>query len=860
MRNNNPLLLSAVTLLPAAVAAQQAQRPNIMIICVDDMGYSDMGCYGGEIQTPNLDGLAETGIRFTQFFNGARSCPSRASLMTGCYPHTVGITGMGLSLTNNCVTIAEVLKNAGYNTGMTGKWHLSLTQGIGNQPDQMAWLSHQNTFSNRPFAPIATYPCNRGFDQHYGTIWGVGNYFDPFSLVHNETAENVSSVPNDFYYSDYITDKTLALIDDFSGQAEPFFMYVAYTAPHWPLHAKPADIAKYNGVYDEGWDVLREHRYNKMVEMDLINPAQVPIARNESGRLWANESNKTWLADNMEVHAAMVDCVDQGVGKIIDKLKATGEYDNTVILFMVDNGASSENYTIGDFDRHDRTRNGQMVTHNATVPGSELTYNYIGDGWAGALNTPFRYWKIESFHGGTATPMIVHWNNGLSAEKKGSINRQPGHFIDVMPTVLELTGAFYPTTYQGNNIQALPAEGRSLMPLIAGEGVWNGERTFFWEHENGKAVRVGDWKLTALRNQGWQLFNLAEDYSETNNLAAEYPAKVSEMRSLWNEWAKKMGLSVPAEIPDTPKELVFYFPFNSNFKDSTENKYLLAPTGIPVFSEGKYGSALLLNGSNQWLDLNVTGIVNTGNTQYTACAWVYDDATIIPSSGNVENGYYFRDEIILAQKDNAGTGRITLYSRIENPTTGSGSVRYFWNSFLGERHNPASIGSFKRGCWQHVAIVCDPVNKQVTYYIDGVRDITVSTQTFEACTGGFRIGAHKNGSTGFWQGKIDELYFFRGLLSGDEIRALRDNTYFSYTGMKEIHSSWNLFYDRENEILQVVSPLVPVENIRVYSSTGALLREVRTSDRLSTEGLTKGVYVVKISDKQRNIISKKIVI
>ncbi|MDR1810295.1 MAG: sulfatase-like hydrolase/transferase [Prevotella sp.] len=787
------LILPTAALLPMAATAQQpAQRPNIMIICVDDMGYSDMGCYGGEVQTPNLDGLAADGIRFTQFFNGARSCPSRASLLTGCYPHTVGITGMGLSLTTNCVTIAEVLKTAGYNTAMTGKWHLSLTQGIGNTTDQMAWLSHQNTFNNRPFAPVETYPCNRGFDEHYGTIWGVVNHFDPFSLVHN--TDPINTVPSDFYSTDYITDKTIDLIDSYSAQEAPFFMYVAYNAPHWPLHAKPADIAKYDGVYDTGWDVLREQRYNRMVSMGLIDPAQVPVSHNESGRTWANETDKTWLADNMEVHAAMVDCVDQGIGKIIAKLQATGEYDNTIILFMSDNGASSENYTIGEFDRHDRTRDGQMVTHNARTPGSELTYNYIANGWAGAVNTPFRYWKRESFHGGIATPLIVHWNDGIAAAKRGTINHQPGHFIDVMPTVLELTGASYPATYNSNAIQALPAEGRSLLPLIQGEGVWNGERTFFWEHETGKAVRVGDWKLTALTGQGWQLFNLADDYSETENLAAEYPDKVRELKTLWNNWAQSVGLSVAAETPDTPKELVFYYPFDDTFNDESDNSYLLAPSAsVPAFAEGKYGKALTLNGTDQYLDMNTTGIINAANTQYTVCAWVYDKSTVIPSSGTTENGYYFRDEIVLAQKDNAGTGRIVLYGRVENPV-GGGDVQMFYNSFLGAKQNKASVGTLQRGKWQHVAIVCDPVNKQVTYYIDGVRDQTVSCNAFEACTGGFRIGAHKSGTQSFWTGEIDELYLFKGMLSGDEIRAVRDNTYFDIYGNNQQTQDDLVFY------------------------------------------------------------------
>ena len=551
--NPQKLLMSATAMLPALAMAQTADKPNIMLIVVDDMGYSDLGCFGGEINTPNIDGLAESGMRFTQFFNSGRSCPSRACLLTGLYAQQVGITGMGLSLNKNCVTIPEALKSVGYNTTMSGKWHLSLTQGIGNTSDQMAWLSHQNTFNNRPFAPIDTYPCNRGFDEHWGTIWGVVNHFDPFSLVHNEEAIYTDAIPEDFYSSDFVTQKAVDMLDDLSEKKEPFFMYVAYNAPHWPLHAKKEDIAKYKGKYDEGWDVLRERRYAKMVELGLVDPAETPQSKNESGRVWENETNKALMSANMEVHAAMVDCVDQGVGKIIEELKAKGLYDNTLIIFTSDNGASSENYSIGEFDRHDRTRSGQMVTHNAAVPGDELTYNYLGTGWAGAINTPFRYWKAESFHGGTAAPTIVHWPAGMTTEK-GSINRQPCHFIDVMPTCLELAGATYPETYNGNSIIPLVDEGRSLVPLLKGEGEWKGERTLFWEHENGRAVRVGDWKMTALRNGSWQLFNLANDYSETTNVAAEHPDKVKELKALWNKWAKSVGLTVKEEIPDTMQE------------------------------------------------------------------------------------------------------------------------------------------------------------------------------------------------------------------------------------------------------------------------------------------------------------------
>lgn len=834
------LLLSATVMMPGiAVAQQPSSKPNIMLIVVDDMGYSDLGCFGGEINTPNIDALAGNGMRFTQFFNSGRSCPSRACLMTGMYAQQAGITGMGQSLSTNCVTIPEALKSAGYLSGMSGKWHLSLTRGIGNTSDQMAWLSHQNTFNNRPFAPLSTYPCNRGFDEHWGTIWGVVDHFDPFSLVHNEQPIYTDAIPSDFYSTDFITQKTIDMMDEFTAQDKPFFMYVAYNAPHWPLHAKPEDIAKYKGRYDEGWDVLRQKRYDRMVEMGLIDPRQTPQANNESGRKWANETNKALEAADMEVHAAMVDCIDQGVGRIIAELKAKGIYDNTIIIFTSDNGASSENYTIGEFDRHNSTRSGDTVVRNAQQPGSQLTYNYIGSGWAGAVNTPFRYWKAESFHGGTAAPTIIKWQAGIDSPQ-GTINREPCHFIDLMPTCLEIAGATYPTTYNGNTIQPMAPEARSLVTLASGEGTWNGERVLYWEHENGRAVRAGNWKMTALRNGGWQLFDLSNDYSETNNVAAEYPDKVRELKALWNTWAKSVGLTVADEMPDTEKQLLFYYPFDGTMKDMSDNDYPLTPNGT-TFAEGRYGEALSLNGTTDYADFNTTGTVNSLNTQYTVCAWVKDDATAVPTAGSTESGYYFRDEVILAQKDNAGTGRITLYTRIENPTAG-GDVRYFYNNFLGARQNPASAGSFRRGEWQHVAVVCNPVDNTVTYYVNGERDKTVATNKFEACTGGFRIGAHK-AAKDYWKGQIDELYMFRGLLSADEIRSIMDNTYI--TDIKTLHTADpSLVYDSKTQTVSTLNG-EKCKSMTLYSPSGQTVRSHTDNAAISVGGVPRGVYLLK---------------
>lgn len=854
IRKSRQLLLSATAALPVVASAQaEDRRPNIMVIMVDDMGYSDLGCFGGEIHTPNLDGLANNGMRFTQFFNAGRSCPSRAALMTGLYAQQAGIMAMGQSLNTECVTIPEVLKTAGYHTAMTGKWHLSLTQGIGNNADQMAWLSHQNTFNNRPFAPIETYPCNRGFDEHWGTIWGVVNHFDPFSLVHNEEPIYTDAIPSDFYSTDFITDKTIDLIDDLSAKEEPFFMYVAYNAPHWPLHAKPEDIKKYDGMYDEGWDVMREKRYARMVELGLISPEQTPVSRNESGRLWENETDKEFQAANMEVHAAMIDCVDQGVGRIIQKLKETGEYDNTIIIFSSDNGASSENYGIGEFDRHDRTRDGQMVTHDSRTPGDQLSYNYLGNGWAGAINTPFRYWKAESFHGGIAAPTIVHWPAGMKSGK-GSIVNEPCHFIDIMPTCIALAGAEYPSTYNGHSIKPLAAEGRSLLPLISGEGEWNGERTLFWEHENGRAVRVGNWKMTSLRNGGWQLFDLSTDYSETNNVAAEYPDKVREMKTLWNNWAKSVGLKVEEEMADTEKELLFYYPFDGDLTDKSPNNYPLSSNGHS-FAEGRFGQALSLNGNAQYLDFNTTGTVNTKDTQYTICAWVYDEETAVPTSGTAENGNFFRDEILLAQKDHNGTGRILLYTRLETPQSG-GDTRMFFNNFLGNRHNPASDGSFRRGVWQHVGVVCNPVDRNVTYYIDGERDLTVATNAFEACQGGFRIGGHKNNKD-YWHGKIDELYFFKGLLSAEEIRSIRDNTFFSTGIDKTGAADFRVVFDNTTRTLRAHDGST-LKSVALHSSTGQEIISVRNKSHVSLGSLPKGVYIASVAGNTGENMSLKI--
>lgn len=520
----------------AVEAPKPVERPNIMIIMVDDMGYSDLGCFGGEIQTPNIDQLAQSGIRFTQMHNCARCCPTRASLLTGHYPHQAGINGMGVNLSMNTATIAEVLRDNGYQTGMTGKWHLSTTKPVSDPVEQLRWMAHRADYG--PFSPLENYPSNRGFQEHWGCIWGVVNYFDPFSLVHNEEA--IKEVPEDFYMTDFITDKSIDLIDEYAKDDKPFFLYVAHTAPHWPLHALPEDIEKYKDTYKDGWEALRKKRYDRMVEMGLIDKQSYQLPDNSSGEKWENCTEKDYESNNMAVHAAMVDRVDQGVGKIIQKLKETGQYENTIIFVLSDNGASYERGYPPGFDRPGFTRDSTIIEYNSPNPGPETTWNYIGKAWASAVNTPFRFWKMESYEGGTATPLIVHWPKGL-AGKENTINRGLAHVIDILPSCLDLAGASYPDSING--LKTIAPSGVSMLPLLKGN-TDEIHDTLYWEHQRGRAIRTGDWKMSALPRGEWELYRITEDHTEMNDLSAKYPEKVQELNAAWTRWAKQMGVKM----------------------------------------------------------------------------------------------------------------------------------------------------------------------------------------------------------------------------------------------------------------------------------------------------------------------------
>jgi arylsulfatase A-like enzyme len=531
-----------------ASALAEGNRPNIIVILADDMGYSDPGCFGGEIRTPNIDGLAQGGLRFTQFYNGGRCCPTRASLLTGLYPHQAGVgrmtndanlPGYRGRLTENTVTIAEVLRASGYRTAMVGKWHLSNTK---EEPGHLRYLNNQAIRDQ--FSDPKTYPVGRGFESHYGPIWGVVNYFDPFSLVQN--AEPVREVPKDYYITDAISDRAVEKVGAFSKGKEPFFLYVAHVAPHWPLHALEEDVKKYENTYREGWDAIRDGRLKRMKERGILFAGEA-APRNEPGLKWEDNPTREWDAWAMAVHAAMVDRMDQGIGRLVAKLRETKQLDNTLILFMSDNGASPEVTMEPGFDRPSQTRDGRDIVYpkdKQVMPGSQKTFGAIGPYWASVANTPMRFWKAEMYEGGICTPMIAHWPAGITA-KGGSVTNEMGHVMDVMATCVDIAGANYPGQFHGNEIT--PLEGKSLLPTFRGEKR-EGHAMLAWEHIGTRAIREEGWKLVSRRTGSWALYDVSKDRGELNDLSDREPERVREMEAKWQHWAAaKNVLPAPAK-------------------------------------------------------------------------------------------------------------------------------------------------------------------------------------------------------------------------------------------------------------------------------------------------------------------------
>jgi arylsulfatase A-like enzyme len=535
----------AVCLMASASYAQSA-KPNIIVIMSDDMGYSDIGCYGGEIATPNLDRLASNGLRYTQFYNTGRCCPTRASLLTGLYAHQAGIgqmtndggqPGYRGDLSRKAVTMAEVLKPAGYSTYMSGKWHV--------------------TKQLKPDGDKSNWPLQRGFDKFYGTIIGAGSFFDPWTLTRGNkaiTPDNDKDYhPKQYYYTDAISDNAVKFINEHknNGKKNPFFMYVSYTAAHWPMHALDKDIAKYKGKYDAGYEVIRMARYQRMKKLGLINDWKLSPAP----ELWKDfpEEQKAWELRCMEVYAAMIDNMDQGIGRIVQSLKDNGQLDNTLVLFFQDNGGCAESrgrhptkkpakgvVPMGKDELQtrmvpERSRAGNPVlTGDKVMPGPSETYIAYGRNWANVSNTPFRQYKSQNHEGGISTPLIAHWPKGISAKNK--LRHRPGHLIDIMATCVELSGATYPKKYEDNEIQ--PMEGQSLVASFSKDE--NPDRMLLFEHYGKAAIRQGTWKLVRLgTKKPWELYDLEKDRSELNNLAGTHPEKAKALQALWEKHAHR---------------------------------------------------------------------------------------------------------------------------------------------------------------------------------------------------------------------------------------------------------------------------------------------------------------------------------
>lgn len=565
-------LLLVTGFVSCRAPSSSSEKPNIVLILGDDMGFSDLGCYGSSIATPHLDSLAFDGLRYTQFYNAARCCPSRACLMTGLYPHQTGLGWMTTTrydlpgytdeLNDRCVTLAEVLRGAGYHTYMAGKWH----------------LCHDVTQKG----PRYDWPLQRGFERFYGILKGASSYYDPATLCRgNQLISPFTDSlyqPESYYLTDAITDNSVRFLQN-RKKDKPFFMYVAYTAAHWPMQAPGAAIARYAGKYHAGWEAVREARLSKLKQLGIL-PAGTTLSPLDT-HSWSEETERPAMERRMETYAAMISIMDKGVGKIVRELKRQGIYRNTVIFFLQDNGACEEPIfsdgpthpvaadTTGmkplaraDIQYNARpplTRDGKVVmTGRAVMAGGPDTYVTYLRPWANVSNTPFRLYKHWVHEGGIATPLIVHWPAGI--KDRDALRMQVCHEIDIMPTIVELAGARYPSTYGGHPIT--PEAGLSLVPTFRDDPL--PPRPLFWEHEMNRAVRMGAWKLVSVGGlvdkvdrkwqhyqiHPWELYNMDKDRTELHDLSKQNPEVVLKMAAMWDQWAHQVGV-FPA--PWTPE-------------------------------------------------------------------------------------------------------------------------------------------------------------------------------------------------------------------------------------------------------------------------------------------------------------------
>ena len=486
---------------------KKQEKPNIILILVDDMGYSDIGCYGGEISTPNLDKLATQGIRFTQMHNTSKCFPSRSCLLTGVYAQQNGMSVDPGSF-DNSISLGDLLKSQGYRTLQSGKNH-----------------SKKSLY-------------DFGFDRVYEFFGGATNHFNPGKQRPEEPEPIFKGGPDtwnidakaykpyntneDFYSTDYFTKNAISYLEEYKNDKKPFFLYLAYTAPHDPLMAWPEDIAKYRGKYKVGYNTIRDARYQKMLALGMVDPA-MPLS-SQTTKNWdkLSDTEKDQEDLRMSIYAAMVGRIDQNIGKLIDKLKQTGKLDNTLILFVSDNGGSSENAE-GSFERKGNIGSG--------LPGTVSYWASLKADWANVCNTPYRLFKNSSYEGGICTPFIAYWPGVI--KNQGGINNHPLHFVDFMATFKDIAGASYPTTYRNQDI--VPMQGESFLPILLGNTPKERQKPIFWQWGKGKAIRIGDWKAVA-NKEDWALFNMKEDRNETKDLKDVNPEKFKELVNMYNEW------------------------------------------------------------------------------------------------------------------------------------------------------------------------------------------------------------------------------------------------------------------------------------------------------------------------------------
>jgi arylsulfatase len=492
-------------------------RPNILVILADDMGFSDVGCYGSEIETPNVDRLAEEGVRFSQFYNAARCCPTRASLLTGLYPHQAGVghltrdmgePGYRGYLNDRCVTVGEALQESGYRTAMAGKWHVG-------------------------YKERSQWPTERGFDRFYGEHRYVDDYFKPTHQLYLN-GEAVEPEGEDWYSTDAYTDYGLQFIEEAQADDQPFFLYMAYNAPHFPLQAFQEDVAKYRGAYGKRWADIRRQRHQRQIDIGLVDerwtlpePSLLdPETSDVEDWLAVEDDSKRMWDLKMAAYAAQVDRMDQNIGRLLGHLEKTGALDNTLVLFLSDNGGCAEDWI--------NSQNPEGV-----MPGERTCKLAYGPPWANVSDTPFRYYKRWNHEGGIATPLIARWPGEVPA---GEMREAMGHVIDILPTCLDAAGAPYPSTYDGRDVQ--PVEGRSLLPVMRGHQS-SVHDVLYWEHEGNRAVRHGDWKLVSRSRftpRNWELYHMDEDRTETNDQAGQRPDLAQSLAHDYRRWAERAGV------------------------------------------------------------------------------------------------------------------------------------------------------------------------------------------------------------------------------------------------------------------------------------------------------------------------------